>query len=347
MSGGVDSSVAAAKLVEQGYDCSGVFVRMLPPELKLEEKVIRNVGDARRVCDKLKIELHVVDYSWDMRQIIDYFNFEYSQGRTPNPCVKCNARLKFGKLLAFARQEGAEYLATGHYARIVLHAGFPRVARARFREKDQSYVLFGIRRAELGSILFPDGEAESKDQIRQKAKELDLPVHDKDDSQEICFVPNDDYVKFMSEHVKGLNVPGPIVDPSGKVLGEHQGIYRYTIGQRRGLRIAAGEPLYVVKIDPMSNTIVVGLRSALAGSELFANSLNWHVSAPKGTFPALAQIRYGNKPAKVQVNVIDADRVHVTFYEPQFAITPGQAVVFYEDDLVMGGGWILSNEPRR
>ncbi len=343
MSGGVDSSVAAASLLEQGYACAGVFVRMLPPELKLETNLKGHLADAQQVCKQLGIELHIVDYSWDMQQVIEYFTYEYSQGRTPNPCVKCNAKLKFGKLLAFSRQMGADFLATGHYARIVQHAGFSRLARAVFREKDQSYVLFGIRRSDLASLIFPNGEAESKDALRQRAKDLNLPVHDKEDSQEICFVPDDDYVKFLTGLHKELDVPGPIMDISGKVLGEHQGVYRYTIGQRRGLKIAAGEPIYVVKIDPMMNTVVVGPREALAGNTLTAEGLNWHMNAPKGPVRVKAQIRYSHAAADATIDPVAEDRVKVQFDEPQFAITPGQAVVFYEDEIVMGGGWIASN----
>jgi len=344
MSGGVDSSVAAARLIEQGYDCAGVFVRMLPPDMKLDDNLKGHLSDAQRVCKQLGIELNVVDYSWDMQQIINYFTYEYSQGRTPNPCVKCNAKLKFGKLLAFARQMGAQYLATGHYARIVQHAGSPRLARAKFREKDQSYVLFGIRRPELGCILFPNGEAESKDEIRAKAKELNLAIHDKEDSQEICFVPEDDYVKFLGAYEGVLGKPGPIIDLNGHILGEHQGIFRYTIGQRRGLRIAAGEPLYVVKIDSMANTIVVGPRNALASRGLIASELVWHIPVPRGPTQVHAQIRYSHQAAPAVAEVVGADRVRVQFEQPQFAITPGQAVVFYDNEIVMGGGWIVSSE---
>jgi tRNA-uridine 2-sulfurtransferase len=342
MSGGVDSSVAAATLLEQGYSCSGVFVRMLPPDLKLDTNLKGHLADAQQVCKQLGIELHIVDYSWDMQQVIDYFAFEYSQGRTPNPCVKCNARLKFGKLLAFSRERGADFLATGHYARIVQAAGFSRLARAMFREKDQSYVLFGIRRSDLSSLLFPNGEAESKEALRKKAKDLKLAVHDKGDSQEICFVPNDDYVKFLTGYHHEFNRPGLIMDVTGKVLGEHQGVYRYTIGQRRGLKIAAGSPLYVIKIDPMMNTVVIGPREALAETVLVAHGLNWHVNAPTAPIQVKAQIRYSHPAADAVVEPVAPDRVHVKFTEPQFAITPGQAVVFYENDLVLGGGWIGS-----
>jgi len=347
MSGGVDSSVAAALLIEQGYDCAGVFVRMLPPELNLDENLKGHLADAQQVCKQLNMELNIVDYSWDMQQIIGYFTYEYAHGRTPNPCVKCNAKLKFGKLLAFARQMGAQYLATGHYARIVQHAGFPRLARGSFREKDQSYVLFGIPRRELGSILFPNGEAKSKEEIRQKAKDLDLPIHNKEDSQEICFVPEDDYVKFLNKYGSFIKKPGPIVDLQGRVLGEHQGFFQYTIGQRRGLRIAAGEPLYVVKIDPTANVVVVGPRNALASRQLIARELNWHVPVPKGHLSVLAQIRYSHHAAPAVVEVVGSDKVTVQFEEHQFAITPGQAVVFYENDIVIGGGWIASDDDQQ
>jgi tRNA-specific 2-thiouridylase len=346
MSGGVDSSVAAALLLEQGYACSGVFVRMLSPELGIAKDLKGQLADAQNVCKHLGIELHIVDYSWDMQQIINYFAREYAQGRTPNPCVKCNARLKFSKLLAFARSMGARYLATGHYARIVESEGLPRLARGLAKGKDQSYVLFGIRRAELGSILFPNGEAQSKDEIRKKAKDLNLPVFDKGDSQEICFVPEDDYAKFLTQFHPELDQPGPILDMEGKIIGEHKGVFRYTIGQRRGLRVAAGEPRYVVRIDPNANQVTLGQREDLARNTLYANELNWHIDPPTGPIEVLAQIRYAHKATHATVERVDADRVLVKFVQPEYAVTPGQAVVFYDHDIVIGGGWISSDEPQ-
>ncbi len=340
MSGGVDSSVAAASLIEQGYRVAGVFMRMVPGNIKVDDNLKGHLKDVQAISKQLGIELYIVDFSWEMQQVIDYFCYEYSMGRTPNPCIRCNAMLKFGKLLAFARNEGMDFLATGHYARIVKHAGFARLAKARASEKDQSYFLFGINRKDLPSIIFPNGQAESKEQIREKAKALGLANYDKQDSQEICFVPDDDYVKFIASYNKQLDIPGKIVDLSGRVLGEHKGVFRYTIGQRRGLRIAAGEPLYVIKIDPMTATIVVGPRTALAKTELIADDMNWHINPPKSEIRVQARIRSTHTPADARVIPLGAGRVKVVFETPQYAITPGQAVVFYENDIVVGGGWI-------
>ncbi len=344
MSGGVDSSVAAATLIEQGYQCAGVFMRMAPANIKVDNNLKGHLRDVQRVTKHLGIELYVVDFSWEMQQVIDYFCYEYSMGRTPNPCIRCNAMLKFGKLLAFARNEGMDFLATGHYARIVKYAGFSRLAKARSVEKDQSYFLFGINRKDLASILFPNGNVESKDEIREKAKQLGLPNYDKQDSQEICFVPDDDYVKFLSLYHKELDIPGKIVDLNGKVLGEHKGVFRYTIGQRRGLRISAGEPLYVIKIDPTTATIIVGPRDALAKNELLAEDMNWHINPPRTQMRVQARIRSTHKPADATLLPLSGDRVKVVFEQPQFAITPGQAVVFYENDVVIGGGWIKPDD---
>jgi len=344
MSGGVDSSVACAALKEAGFEVAAAFMRFASPDALESDGARKQLSDVQKVANLLDVELHILDYSWEIQQIIDYFVYEYSVGRTPNPCARCNATLKFGKLLAFARQLGADYLATGHYARILAENNRFRLARALARDKDQSYVLFGIRRADLPSILFPNGEAPGKEHIRQKARELHLPTHDKDDSQEICFIPDNDYVRFLAQHRPELNRPGPIIDPSGKVVGEHQGVFRYTIGQRRGLNIAAGEPLYVVKIDPLANTVVVGPREALAKRALLAGELNWHVDRPKEAVKVNAQIRYTHQAAPAQVEILDTDRIKITFGKPQYAITAGQAVVLYQDDLVMAGGWILPDE---
>ncbi len=340
LSGGVDSAVAASLLLEQGYLCEAVFMRLLPPELSLTDNIKGHLRDAQRISQTLNIPLHIIDLSWEMQEIIDYFIYEYSRGRTPNPCVRCNTRLKFGKLLAFARQLGADFLSTGHYARIAKHAGFYRLGKARSLERDQSYFLFGIDRIDLSSILFPLGEVENKDWVRERARQLKLPVHRKEDSQEICFVPNDDYVKFILSLRPELNVPGRIVDIDGKVLGEHKGVFRFTIGQRRGLKISAGCPLYVIKIDPMTATVVVGPREALARNELIASDVNWHVEVPTKPIYVQAKIRSTHIPADAILEVMGKHRVKVTFAEPQFAITPGQAAVFYQNDYIIGGGWI-------
>ncbi|NLX05456.1 MAG: tRNA 2-thiouridine(34) synthase MnmA [Phycisphaerae bacterium] len=344
LSGGVDSAVACAELKSAGHEVLAVFVRMTAPDQPARSSVKGHLADVQRIAKLLDVELHVVDYSWDLSQIIEYFKYEYAHGRTPNPCAKCNAVLKFGRLLAFSRQLGAAWLATGHYARMVDVEGHWRLGRGRAVEKDQSYVLFGIRRADLPSIRLPNGEMASKDAVRQRARELDLPVHDKEDSQEICFVPNDDYAAFLARYQTELNQPGPIVDMEGRVIGEHEGVFRYTIGQRRGLKVAAGEPIYVVRIDPLTNTVVTGPREALAATHLVARDLNWHIDPAQLPSRALAQIRSTHKAAPAGLELIGADRLRVTFDQPQFAVTPGQAVVLYQDDLVLGGGWIRTDE---
>lgn len=287
----------------------------------------------------------MLDYSWNIQRIIDYFIYEYSIGRTPNPCVMCNTELKFSRLLAYARQTSADYLATGHYARITTHNGSAAVARAHATDKDQSYVLFGIARANLSSILLPNGEMPSKHAVRSKAAQLNLPVHDKQDSQEICFVTDDDYASFLLQRQSNLNIPGPIVDPAGKTIGQHHGLFRYTIGQRRGLGIAAGEPLYVIAIDPQSNTLVAGPRQALAKQTLLAAKLNWHRDPPPPGTTVRAQIRYNHRAAPAEIQSLTDDSVVIHFAEPQYAITAGQAVVFYDDnDIIIGGGWITCDE---
>lgn len=342
ISGGVDSAVAAAILKKEGYDCEAVFMRLIPPQLQPSENIKGHLKDAQLIAEKLQIPLHIVDLSWDMQEIINYFIYEYSNGRTPNPCVKCNTRLKFGKLLAFARHIGAEYLATGHYARITTYAGYYRLAKARSIERDQSYFLFGIDRIHLGSILMPIGQIDAgKEKIRKMAEEFKLPVSQKEDSQEICFVPDNDYTKLIARLRPDLNRPGKIVDLQGNLLGEHDGIFRFTIGQRRGLKIAAGYPLYVVKIDPSTATVVVGPHEALARKELIASDVNWHIAElPARPITVQAKIRSTHKPTEASLEIINTKRVRLVFKEQQFAITPGQAVVFYQDDYVLGGGWI-------
>jgi tRNA-specific 2-thiouridylase len=346
MSGGVDSSVAAAELIQQGFIVEGVFMRLLPTNLNVEENIKGHLFDAQKIAKQLDMPLHIVDYSWDMQQVVAYFLEEYSRGRTPNPCVRCNMKLKFGRLLSFSRQMGADFLATGHYAKIIDYSGDSRLARANFREKDQSYVLFGIGRADLSSILFPNGLAQSKDAIRARAKEMNLPIHDKGDSQEICFVPDDDYVKFLSTFKPELNQPGPIRDREGRIIGEHQGFFRYTVGQRRGLRIAAGDPIYVTRIDPFSNTVHTGSRQDLACSRLTAVGLSWHIPKPNVGEEIFAdtQIRYSHKAAPAKITILDLDRATVEFSTPQYAVTPGQAVVFYDGEMVIGGGWISQDD---
>ena len=341
ISGGVDSAVACVTLKHAGHDVTAVFMRLTDTD---DATLKGNLDDVRQITSQLDVPLEVVDFSREIRCVISYFIDEYAEGRTPNPCVRCNQMLKFGALLDFAADIGASALATGHYARMVESAGEMRIARACAVKKDQSYVLHRIDRARLPSLMFPNGEFTGKDEIRRAAESLNLSVHDKQDSQEICFVPDDDYVRFVLNHRPELNRPGDIIDIDGKVLGRHEGVFRYTIGQRRGLRVAAGYPIYVVKIDLSSNTVVLGPREALLKSELIADDLNWHEDPPTTTARLDAKIRYAHQAAPVIVHPLEGNSVKVVFDTPQNAVTPGQAAVFYRDDIVVGGGWIRGDD---
>jgi tRNA-uridine 2-sulfurtransferase len=345
MSGGVDSSVAAHLLKEQGHEVIGLFMRTGAHGDSEDRRSktccsATDAIDARNVADRLDIPFYALDFERDFDRIMDQFADEYLAGRTPNPCVLCNIWLKFGKLWAYGKQVGAEYVATGHYAQIALDDdGESRVARAVDRTKDQSYVLFGLRRELLPSVLLPVGQYR-KAEIRALAKQLDLPVHDKPDSQEICFVPDDDYLHFVKERRPGHDTSGELVDAGGAVVGRHSGIEGFTIGQRRGLGVALGEPRYVVEIEPATRAVTLGPRSALERSGLHATRYNWQVDRPDGPTRCLAQIRARHSPAPATVEPVDGDRAVVRFDAPQAAVAPGQVVTVYDGDLVMGGGWI-------
>lgn len=360
LSGGVDSSTAAALLQRHGYACSGVFMYLgqgrasdgtaeprpgpdvgaatLPPDM------VPAADDAAKVASRLGIPFEVLDCRADLAGIVDYFIAEYRRGRTPNPCVMCNRRLKFGKLLEHARRRGADYLATGHYARIIDTDKGKRLARAVDPAKDQSYALFGIGRRKLEEVLFPLG-GYRKDQVRRMAARLELPVYDKEESQEICFVPDDDYAGFLAARAPELRHKGPVVDAAGRVLGEHEGVFRYTIGQRRGLGIALGTPAYVIGLDAAANTVVLGGRAELLSRSLWARDVVWLVDPPDGSFAALVQIRYNHRGAPARVMPLagetGGDLVKIDFATPVSAVTPGQAAVFYDQhQCVLGGGWI-------
>jgi tRNA-specific 2-thiouridylase len=301
---------------------------------------IADAADAQRVADQLDIPFYALDFEPEFGRIKDYFADEYFAGRTPNPCVMCNIWLKFGKLWAYGKQIGAEYVATGHYARIVrANEGTRRVARGRDRAKDQSYVLAGLRAAVLSHTLFPVGEY-SKTEIREIAREHKLPVHDKPDSQEICFVPDDDYLGFVRQRRPERQNTGTIVDLKGNLLGRHDGIERFTIGQRRGLGVAVGLPRYVLQIEPSAGTVTIGGRESLERTALRASRFNWQGTPPSGAVPCLAQIRARHAPVPATVEPLDDEQALVRFQSPQPAITPGQVVAVYEEDLVLGGGWI-------
>jgi tRNA-specific 2-thiouridylase len=345
MSGGVDSSVAAHLLKEQGHDVIGLFMRTGSHAHDTERRAktccsATDALDAQAVADRLDIPFYALDFERDFARIMDDFADEYAAGRTPNPCVLCNIWLKFGKLWAYGRQVGADFVATGHYARTrVGPDGHPRVARAVDEQKDQSYVLFGLRREVLPHVLLPVGGFR-KAEIRALARDLDLPVHDKPDSQEICFVPGDDYLDFVRTRRPGLETAGPIVDEQGTPLGRHSGIEAFTIGQRRGLGIAVGAPRYVVQIEPQTRTVTIGPRSALEKPALEASRFLWQGPAPEGPLSCLAQIRARHRAVAARAEPLPGARVRVRFDVPQAAVTPGQVVTLYHDDLVLGGGWI-------
>jgi tRNA-specific 2-thiouridylase len=345
MSGGVDSSVAAALLKSQGYEVLGLFMRSGATAADEERRAgtccsALDAQDACRVADRLDIPFYALDFEHEFARIQDYFADEYLAGRTPNPCVVCNVWLKFGKLWAYGKQVGADFVATGHYARMVNSPdGTPRISRAVDRSKDQSYVLFGLRRELLRHVLFPVGDY-SKPQIRAIARERMLAVHDKPDSQEICFVPDDDYLAFVRQRRPDRQTSGLLVDEEGTILGEHQGIEAFTIGQRRGLGVAFGAPRYVVQIEPLTRTVTVGRRGALEKCGLIAARFNWHAPAPESPLACQAQIRARHRAVPATVEALPGAAARVRFETPQSAVTPGQAVVVYQEDVVLGGGWI-------
>jgi tRNA-specific 2-thiouridylase len=348
MSGGVDSSVAAALLKEQGYEVLGLFMRTGASSVDEERRArtccsIADALDARAVADRLDIPFYVLDFEREFERIEDYFVDEFLAGRTPNPCVMCNIWLKFGKLWAYGKQVGADFVATGHYARILpADDGTPRVARAVDRSKDQSYVLFGLRRDLLPHVLFPVGDF-PKPEIRALARQHGLPVHDKPDSQEICFVPDDDYLAFVRDRRPERQTRGPIVDEEGHVLGEHSGIEGFTIGQRRGLGMAFGAPRYVVQIEPLTRTVTVGRRESLDRIGLTATRFNWQGPEPAGPVACLAQIRAQHRAVPATVEPLPENSARVLFETQQSAVTPGQVVTVYQEDLVLGGGWISAS----
>ena len=345
MSGGVDSSVAASLLLEQGCDVTGVFM-CLGTAARTDGDSSgccspQDAADARRVAEDLGIDLYVLNFAEDFKRIIDYFVSEYARGRTPNPCIHCNTFIKFGRLIARADELGARYVATGHHARVLRRDGRHAIARGRATGKDQSYALFGVAADNLSRILLPIGEVDDKSRVRQIARRLGLNVHDKPDSQEICFVSDDDYVGLLRSRAPQALKPGPIVDSAGKELGRHEGFAQFTIGQRHGLKVAAGRPMYVTCIDPESGAVTIGPKEEVMKRRLTASAANWHCDVPE-RFDATVQVRYNHAGAPGQVRIKDNDRFEVEFVDPVAAVTPGQAAVVYDGECLLGGGWIDS-----
>ncbi|MFQ5996025.1 MAG: tRNA 2-thiouridine(34) synthase MnmA [Dehalococcoidales bacterium] len=349
MSGGVDSSVAAALLKEEGYQVIGVTMQIWPSG-KDEDRFggccgIGAVEDAKKVAYKLGIPHYVMNFR-DIfaRKVIADFSEEYRLGRTPNPCIRCNQYIKFEALLEKAKGLGADFIATGHHARVEKDetTGRHLLKKGVDQQKDQSYFLYPVTQKQLSHILFPIGNR-TKEKVRESARELALPVADKSESQEICFIPDDDYPEFLKDYIPQAAKPGPILNERGSILGNHQGIMFYTIGQRKGLGISAKEPLYVIAIEPERNAVIVGNKEKVLGDELIANHLNWiSIARPTQSITAKAKVRYRHPEAETTITPLDEDRVYVKFAEPQLAITPGQAIVFYDGDIVIGGGTIES-----
>jgi len=362
MSGGVDSSVAAALLVEAGYECVGVFMRQgRPPDRHGAEQApsadrpghqgccsVADALDARRVADRLGIPLYALDLTPDFARVIDYFAAEYGRGRTPNPCVKCNAWLKFGRLFDHADAIGAGFVATGHYAVLeILPDGSPRLSRGRDRARDQSYVLFDVARQRLRRMLLPVGTLDKQD-VRARAAALGLATADKPDSQELCFVAPGRHAALVAERLGGSRA-GEIVDESGRTLGRHAGIEHFTVGQRQGLGIAGGRRLHVIRIEPESRRIVVGPPEAVPRTGLVAAEAAWLEDPPAATFACQVQCRAQREASAAHVTLLPGGRFETRFEAGDGPgpgpISPGQAAVCYLDGRVLGGGWIESPGP--
>lgn len=362
MSGGVDSSATAALLLEQGYDVVGITLKLWPQDCvnRAEDKCCgpQAVTDARAVCNKLGVPYYLIDEAAEFQsKVIQYFADEYKAGRTPNPCVMCNQNLKFGRLIDRADQLGAQYIATGHFARIERgsrreealtdNSALEQNASARYLlkrgrdlKKDQSYFLFSLRQDQLARAMFPLGE-KTKSDTREVARHCNLKTADKEESMEICFVPDNNYGKFLQQANLAQKHRGEIVDLHGHVLSHHDGIEFYTIGQRKGLGITTAKPVYVVELDAENNRVVVGDETALDRDEFIVDRCNWiPFDTPPEQLEVTAKIRYNHPGTAATVLPMENGRAKVKLHTPQRAITPGQASVFYRDDLVVGGGWI-------
>lgn len=377
MSGGVDSSVSALLLQEQGYEVIGATMRLWEENEQSDSReIIANsncketiengenkqnnaVEDAKKVCEKLGIKHYVIDLREEFqRRVVDNFICTYLCAKTPNPCVECNKFLKFDAFYKFAQELGCEYIATGHYAKNFYSNEFNQyvLAKADAIEKDQSYFLYGINKDILPYIIFPLSEFKDKAEIRKIAEENGLEVAQKKDSQEICFIQNNDYISFLKKYNDNVNNEGNIVLSNGEILGKHTGLINYTVGQRKGLGVSYKEPLYVIKLDKAKNEVIVGTEKELYTDELMANELNFLVDISslrsetkiqnnlqnneQREIEIEAKIRYRSKPAKATLKIED-NIAKVKFSEPQRAITPGQSVVFYLNNIVLGGGKII------
>ena len=351
MSGGVDSSVTAALLLEQGYEVIGVTMRLSEESREADDDKgccsIKSVNDAQHVASILGIPHYVLDFREQFeKHVICNFLDEYAKGRTPNPCIECNRAMKFGALMQKARELGADFVATGHYARITYNEekGLYELKKGLDDKKDQSYVLYHLNQETLAHFLLPLGGF-TKPEVREMAEKYKLPVAHKAESQEICFIPDDDHGRFLREHRPEALIPGDIVDMEGHVLGHHLGVPLYTIGQRKGLGIAAPEPLYVVRLDTEHNQVIVGGAQDVFFGGLTAGNVSWTIPAPTEPLRCTAKVRYGRREGACTAEITADGALHVVFDEPQRAVTPGQSVVLYDGERVLGGGIIESAEP--
>ena len=333
MSGGVDSSVAAALLKEAGYEVCGIYM-----QLWSDHNLARTISDLEHTCQILDIPLHKLGFEREFKNlVIEYFCREYSLGRTPNPCVACNQHIKFGLLLDKALEMGAEYLATGHYAGIEHSPNGYRLLKAVDITKDQSYFLYTLGQRQLQHLLLPLGEL-SKEKVRGLATEMGLPTSSRHESQDVCFIPDNDYRSFIAKHIS-LKA-GDIVDINGKVLGKHSGLTGYTVGQKQGLGLTSNEQLYVIELDAANNRLVVGTKDQSLHNMLIATNLSWvSGKAPREPSSMTAKIRYKSPEVATELNPNDS-MAEVQFLEPQWAIAPGQSIVFYQGEVVLGGGII-------
>lgn len=349
MSGGVDSSVAAFLLKEAGYEVIGVTMQIWQDEDTTAQEEsggccgLSAVDDARRVAFALDIPYYVMNFKNEFKHaVMDYFAEEYLRGNTPNPCIACNRYVKWESLLTKSLGIGADYIATGHYARVVkLENGRYTLQKSATAEKDQTYALYNLTQFQLAHTLMPVGEY-TKDEIREIAKGISLRVANKPDSQEICFIPDKDYAKFIMEYSGETPKEGNFVSPEGNVIGRHKGIIHYTVGQRKGLNIALGHPVFVLAIRPETNEVVLGNSDEVYSNKLYAGNLNFmSIEDLEGEMTVHAKIRYSHKGSKCMIRKVEEDKIECIFEEPQRAVTPGQAVVFYDGNYVVGGGTIL------
>ena len=348
MSGGVDSSVTAYLLKEQGYDCIGVTMKLYDGEEARESTCcsLRDVEDAKSVCHRLGIPHYTFNFTGDFdREVIAPFIRSYEQGRTPNPCIDCNRRLKFQRLYHRAMELGCDYIATGHYVRRVVEPdGTVSLHKALDHQKEQSYVLYNMTQAQLQRTLFPLGEL-TKPQVREIAEREGFLNAKKHDSQDICFVPDGDYAAFIQEYTGKTYAPGPVLDVEGNQLGTHRGIIHYTVGQRKGLGLALGKPMYVKATDAKANTVTLATNDQLFSTKVYAEHLNWiSGNIPSEPLSVVARVRYHGKDQPATLHFLENGHILAEFSVPQRAVTPGQAIVFYDGDTMLGGAEILYGE---